>query len=260
MGEQQSAHAGGMDGPLSVLAETNTLEQGVRTGTLVAVSPDGAPLPQRVWCADVNGTLYLAVQPGSPASRHLADDGRVCLLLGGGETEEETITGHAEPVGLKEDGDPVLARLAGSASIPRRLFRVTPAPLAPPEAVEDPSDRRLLVQHMFSDLPRTVARAMAHRLRYQAFEAGDVVIRQGSKGDQFFIVVDGEVDVVEEHPGGAEHFLTTLGPGESFGEAALLLNTPRTATVRARTPLRVLALDKHTFEQVVLLSSESDAE
>jgi CRP-like cAMP-binding protein len=101
---------------------------------------------------------------------------------------------------------------------------------------------------------------MAHRLRYLSFEAGQTVIQQGSKGDQFFIVVDGEVDVIEEHAGEPGKLLTTLGPGESFGEAALLLNTPRTATVRARTPLRVLALDKRTFEQVVLLSGESDAE
>jgi CRP-like cAMP-binding protein len=53
--------------------------------------------------------------------------------------------------------------------------------------------------------------------------------------------------------------LTTLGPGESFGEAALLLNTLRTATVRARTPLRVLALDRSTFEQVVLLTGQEDS-
>lgn len=260
MGEQQPSPPAGPEGPLTVLADMNATVQGVRTGTLVAVSPDGAPLPQRVWCAEVDGVLYLAVPPGSPAARHLLDDGRVCLLLGGGESEEETITGRADPVTVKDDSNQVLARLAGRASTTRRLFQVTQTPLAPPEAMEDPSDRRLLVQHMFSDLPRTVARAMAHRLRYQAFNAGDVVVRQGSKGDQFFIVVDGEVDVVEERPGDAEHLLVTLGPGESFGEAALLLNTPRTATVRARTPLRVLALDKHTFEQVVMLSSESDAE
>lgn len=260
MEEQQTAPVAGPDGPLTVLAEMSATAQGVRTGTLVAVSPDGAPLPQRVWCAEVHGVLYLAVQPGSPAARHLAEDGRVCLLLGGGEVEEETITGHADPVADRDIDQPALARLVGRASTARKLYRVSPTPLAPPEALEDPSDRRLLVQHMFSDLPRTVARAMAHRLRYQAYNVGDVVVRQGGKGDNFFIVVDGEVDVIEEGPEGREQLLTTLGPGESFGEAALLLNTPRTATVRARTALRVLTLDKHTFEQVVLLSGESDAE
>src|SRR5579871_1811530 len=242
MSEQEAQQAAGPEGPLSVLAEMSASVQGVRTGTLVAVSPDGAPLPQRVWCAEVAGVLYLAVPPGSPAARHLTDDGRVCLLLGGGDSEEETVTGRADPVPTSDESEPALAKLAGRASTARKLFRVTPTPLAPPEAMEDPSDRRLLVQHMFSDLPRTVARAMAHRLRYSAFEAGEVIVRQGSKGDNFFIVVDGEVDVVEERPGEPERLLTTLGPGESFGETALLLNTPRTATVRARTPLRVLTL------------------
>jgi CRP-like cAMP-binding protein len=96
-------------------------------------------------------------------------------------------------------------------------------------------------------------------LRYETFDAGEIVIKQGAAADRFFIVVEGEVDVLEERDAGVRP-VSVLGPGESFGEGALLLNTTRTATVRARTPLRVLSLDRHTFQQVLLLITEADAE
>jgi Cyclic nucleotide-binding domain len=243
---------------LSVLQSMSTATQGIRTGTLVVVSNDENLASHRVWCALVDGELFLAVAQASAASQSLRDDGRVCLLLEGAGPDE-TVTGTAELAPEADLAKPVLVRLAAGAPAARQIFRITPLPVAPADALDDPADRRLMVQHIFSDLPRTIAGVMARRLRYQTFDPGEIVIQQGTEGDNFFIVVDGEVDVVREDTSSDPEVLTTLGPGESFGETALLLNTPRTATVRARTALRVLSLDKHTFDQVVLLSGEEDA-
>ncbi len=232
-------------------------DEGVRTARLVVVSAAGPLLPQRIWCAEIDGSFYLSVVPNSAVAAALQADGRACLLFDDGDVE--AITGTTVRIEPEAIADPGLARLARGAFANRLLFRVAAVPLAPPESLDDPAERRLVVQHIFSDLPRTVAGVMARRLRYHTFPAGTEVIKQGSEGDQFFIVVDGEVDVISEHEDGTEGVLTTLGPGESFGEAALLLNTLRTATVRARTALRVLALDRSTFEQVVLLTGQEDS-
>jgi MFS family permease len=67
--------------------------------------------------------------------------------------------------------------------------------------------------------------------------AGDVVIREGDVGDRFYVIEQGEVEVAD----------TTLGPGESFGEIALLRDVPRTATVVARTAVELVTLERGEF-------------
>lgn len=259
MGQMQRAHGQGQDVAPRTSGFTPLLDEGVHRGTLVVVAAGGTPDPHQVWCAVVEDRLYLAVSTGSVPARFLEEDSRVCLLLGDPTQHGSTITGIAVPVLSRDEQEAARARLVDVAPDADLTYRVATGPLVPPELIEDPDERRLLVQSMFSNLPRSVARAMAHQLRYETYAAGQTVVKQGAAADRFFIVVRGEVEVLEEHEDGAQH-LSVLGPGESFGEGALLLNTGRTATVRARTPLRVLALNRHTFEQVLLLSTEADAD
>ena len=80
---------------------------------------------------------------------------------------------------------------------------------------------------------------------------GKVLITQGERGREFFVIVSGEVEVRRD---GKK--LTTLGPGSFFGEMALLSNRPRTATVTVLTPLRVLVIADRAF--VDLLDSMPD--
>ena len=76
--------------------------------------------------------------------------------------------------------------------------------------------------------------------------AGEVVFDQGDVGDRYYVIEAGEADVV-----GDGVVVATLGPGEGFGEIALLRRTRRTATVRARTDLRLQALRSERFLPVV---------
>jgi NADH dehydrogenase len=78
------------------------------------------------------------------------------------------------------------------------------------------------------------------------FEAGDDVFRQGDLGDRLYIIVKGAVEVVREEPSG-ETVLARLGPGEYFGEMALLQRTTRNATVRAAETTDLLALPQGEF-------------
>jgi NADH dehydrogenase len=84
-------------------------------------------------------------------------------------------------------------------------------------------------------------------LRRQHFEPGEVIFREGDHGDWLYIITAGEVDFVRAVPGHGEAHLRTLGPGDCFGEIALLGDHVRTATARSRSSVNVLAVDRDAF-------------
>ncbi len=89
------------------------------------------------------------------------------------------------------------------------------------------------------------------------FVPGDTIITEGDVAEEFFIILEGQVEVFRNVHLPQEHqeSLAQLGPGEFFGEIGLLRKVPRTASVRAVTPVKLLVLDRSTFITVV---SESD--
>ena len=86
-----------------------------------------------------------------------------------------------------------------------------------------------------------------------AFAFGDTVVRQGEPADAYYVVAEGTARVLVEDEHGEEISLNRLGPGDAFGEAALLDDKPRTATVRASSPLVVMRLDRGVFLAAVEL-------
>jgi cAMP-dependent protein kinase regulator len=82
--------------------------------------------------------------------------------------------------------------------------------------------------------------------KWSTLTPGEVVIRQSEVGDAFYAISSGQVDVLRD---GA--LVDTLGPRSYFGEVALLTDVPRTASVVARTPVRVFRLNRDGFEQLV---------
>jgi CRP/FNR family transcriptional regulator len=78
------------------------------------------------------------------------------------------------------------------------------------------------------------------------YKDGEVIFRQGDKGNCMFIIQDGEVEAVAEADG-KELRLRTMGPNDFFGEMALFEKETRTATIRAIQPTRVLTIDKKNF-------------
>jgi predicted MFS family arabinose efflux permease len=105
---------------------------------------------------------------------------------------------------------------------------------------------------IFRPLPPATLEQLARELRPVWVPAGDEIVRQGEPGDLFYIVAKGEVDVVVDgRP------LEPLGEGQFFGEIALLRDVPRTATVRARTDVDLLVLDRDHFIAAVTGHPES---
>jgi CRP/FNR family transcriptional regulator, cyclic AMP receptor protein len=77
-------------------------------------------------------------------------------------------------------------------------------------------------------------------------EQGKVLAKEGEIGQEFFVIIDGEVSVTKD---GRE--IRTLGPGDFFGEIALLKDVRRTATVTAKSPLRFFVLTRQGFRSLV---------
>jgi hypothetical protein len=100
---------------------------------------------------------------------------------------------------------------------------------------------------MFRTLPLPAVEQLARGLEPLVVPQGDVVFTQGDVGDRYYLIESGEVDVL-----GGGRVVASLGSGEGFGEIALLRSTPRTATVLARTELRLHSLDSDRFLPVVL--------
>jgi NADH:quinone reductase (non-electrogenic) len=89
-------------------------------------------------------------------------------------------------------------------------------------------------------------RALGVRREY--FEPGQVIFREGDRGDWLYVVTEGEVEVVRSVPGRGEATVRRLGAGECFGEIALVSDMPRSATVRALASTSVLAVDREAFQ------------
>jgi len=98
---------------------------------------------------------------------------------------------------------------------------------------------------LFEGLSRKELASLARVTEDIEFEAGTELCREGSVGREFFVVVDGEVEVTR---GGKR--LPNRG-GAFFGEIALLTEAKRTATVTAKTPLRCFVLTKRDFQRVL---------
>ena len=105
---------------------------------------------------------------------------------------------------------------------------------------------------LFRPLPPATIEQLAANLIPVHAAAGTEIVRQGAIGDRFYIVARGELDVtVDGRPG------EPLLAGDHFGEIALLHDVPRTATVRARTDVELLALDRDEFIGAVTGHPES---
>ena len=103
-----------------------------------------------------------------------------------------------------------------------------------------------------------VARLMrlARLMRERPAAAGEEVVVRGRPGEAFYIVTEGEFEVVQRDDQGAEQTLAVLPPGECFGEMSLVTGEPASATVRARVPSRLIAIPREDFHQMLSLAPE----
>jgi CRP-like cAMP-binding protein len=110
--------------------------------------------------------------------------------------------------------------------------------------VVDPS--RIAAFPAFANLPAAELDELAAAMNAVEIETGAEVITQDDYGTALYFIERGEADA---RPAGGEES-QALGPGDTFGEIALLLTGQRTATVVARTPMRLLSLSGQDFDRI----------
>ncbi|XP_055707773.1 cAMP-dependent protein kinase type I regulatory subunit isoform X3 [Phlebotomus papatasi] len=79
---------------------------------------------------------------------------------------------------------------------------------------------------------------------------GESIIQQGDEGDNFYVIDQGEVEVFVN-----SELVTTIGEGGSFGELALIYGTPRAATVRAKTDVKLWGIDRDSYRRILMGST-----
>ena len=89
----------------------------------------------------------------------------------------------------------------------------------------------------------------------RSYLPGAVLCRENEVEDRFYMILEGDVEVTKSINNSEARLLKTLGPGDFFGEMALIHNAPRAATVKAKTSLTTLELDKADFDRVLHNSS-----
>jgi len=106
--------------------------------------------------------------------------------------------------------------------------------------------KRLEAVGLFAMLSRSELERIGRWIDELDVPAGKELTREGAIAHEFFVIEEGEASVRQE---GEE--IGTLGPGDFFGEIALLEDTPRTATVVAKTPLRFFVLTRRSFRSLL---------
>jgi len=101
---------------------------------------------------------------------------------------------------------------------------------------------------LLAELPGETLRKLAGRMQRQDIEPGSPVVLEGEEGNHFFWRIPGLLG--RPHPGGLGP-RRVLRPGEYFGEVALAMDVPRTASVTALTAVTVASCDRETFDEFV---------
>lgn len=139
---------------------------------------------------------------------------------------------------LRHDDDPWIAGLA-------RLIDPTGDPMPEPSGPLTDIETMLRLRRvpLFAGLAPEDLHRLALVATERRFEAGATVVREGELGDELFLILEGRVRVMRDGPDGDRRTIRDYGPGDHFGELAVLRRRPRAATVVALDPLETLVID-----------------
>lgn len=141
--------------------------------------------------------------------------------------------------------------LVSQGGLYARLWEEQTADIAAEIRFMDVDASRLQRIPILANLDYQLLAALAQRLDLERFSAGDVIITEGDIGDKLYLIHKGQVQVHGSDLAGGQRLLAILREGDYFGEMALLYDMPRSATIRAITPVRLYSLSKQDFDALL---------
>lgn len=257
----------------TVSPEVQEYLRGQYTLSLATASPAGIPHATMLLFVHDDLTFYVWTKPDTVTARHIGANPAVGFTIGEytadwSKTKGVQATGECRvlltPNAIEHAAALFEAKFPGLLPEHRghlSFYSIKPYELTfiDNEGLENAPEQagteyhRSLVFSIFKDLPRGEAAALEAKLDRVHVPAGEIVVRQGAPADKFFIIIDGEVEVVREDDG-VGSVVATLRAGQFFGEVAILLDTPRSATVRTTAATTLLTMDRDTFRTLVAQS------
>ncbi len=250
-----------------------------KTLTLATATPGGAPYATTLLYVNDGPTIYFWSRSSTTVARHVEQNPMVAFTI-------DTYSGDLRHVqGVQGTGEcsvilsgVEIARVADlfgqrfpdlqpGTTISISFFRIVPTDLSYIDNTEDGAGapegafgaefHKQRAFSIFSGLPVQSAETIVAEMRAAKYSAGDVIVRAGGPADKFLIVVEGEVDAFAEDGSRPPEL---LGPGRFFGEMAILRDTPRVSTLKARTDVTLLAMERDAFREMVAQSLGTTAD
>ena len=240
--------------------------------TLATASPSGTPHAATFLYVNEGPSLYFWSKSSAESARHIEQNPLVAFTIGE-YTDDLSQTRGVQGIGecsVLLSGEQIarvadlfgqkFPSLSPGATMSLSFYRITPTEI---QFIDNRRSRSLSSPgvfgadfhrersySVFGGLPTQTAKTISASLQVLDAEPDTVVARQGGPADKFFIVVEGELEVTREEAGSTET-VSTLGPGDLFGEMAILFDKPRGTSARATKPTKLLVLDGATFRSVV---------
>ena len=115
---------------------------------------------------------------------------------------------------------------------------------------------RLREVHLFKGLKQDALERIARLATEENHARGTKVFQHGDAGDKLYLILEGKIRISRDVPGMGEEALAILGPGQVFGEMALLDESPRSADARAHERCRVLTIAKDGFDDLLFMDKD----
>ncbi|MBX3129614.1 MAG: cyclic nucleotide-binding domain-containing protein [Polyangiaceae bacterium] len=109
---------------------------------------------------------------------------------------------------------------------------------------------------LFQGLKPDAIELIARIASEESHASGTKIFQHGDAGDKLYLILDGRVRISREVAGMGEEALAILGPGDLFGEMALLDESPRSADARVHERCRLLAISKDSFDDLLFLHKD----
>jgi uncharacterized protein YhbP (UPF0306 family) len=243
-----------------------------RTMTLATVSAGAVPRASTFLYVNEGPRLYFWSRATTQTARQVQQNPTVAFTIDG-SSEDLSQTQGIQGIGecsVILSGEEIarvadlfgqkFPELAPGSTMSISFFRVTPTELQFIDNTRGSSEadgtfgadfHRERSYSVITGLPTQLGDTFTATLQPLSFPAGETIVREGAPADKFFVILEGEAELVR-----VDHGAERLTAGQLFGEVAIMREQSRSATVRAVTDVRLLALDRDTFRDLIAHSME----